>query len=135
MVSLAYVHGTNDTDGHALGQMPPLEGRLGLDWEFGPWSAGTLLRLAARQNRVAMNEGNIVGQDLGKTAGFGVFSINGGYRWNKSARLTFGVDNLFNKTYAEAISKSGALVQGYEQTIRVNEPGRTLWLKAQFALE
>jgi iron complex outermembrane receptor protein len=133
--SLAYTRGENDTDGHALGQMPPLEGRLGLDWEAGPWSAGTLLRLAARQNRIAMNEGNIVGQDLGKTAGFGVFSINGGYRWNKSARITFGIDNLFNKTYAEAISKSGALVQGYEQTIRVNEPGRTVWLKAQFALE
>ncbi|MDR1647893.1 MAG: TonB-dependent copper receptor [Zoogloeaceae bacterium] len=135
MASLAYVHGTNDTDGHALGQMPPLEGRLGLDWESGPWSAGALLRLAARQNRVAVHEGNIVGQDLGKTAGFGVFSLNGGYRWNRKTRVTFGIDNLFNKTYAEAISKSGALIQGYEQTTRVNEPGRAFWLKAQFALE
>ncbi|MDR2164368.1 MAG: TonB-dependent copper receptor [Zoogloeaceae bacterium] len=135
MASLAHVHGENDTDGHALGQMPPLEGRLGVDWESGPWSAGALLRLAARQSRYALNEGNIVGQDLGKTAGFGVFSINGGYRWNKTASIAFGVDNLFDKTYAEAISKSGALVQGYEQTLRVNEPGRTFWLKAQFALE
>lgn len=135
MASLAYVRGENDTDRHALGQMPPLEGRLGLDWESGLWSAGALLRLAARQNRVAVHEGNIVGQDIGKTAGFGVFSLNGGYRWNKSTRIAFGIDNIFDKTYAEAISKSGALVQGYEQTIRVNEPGRTVWLKAQFALK
>ncbi|MDR1350078.1 MAG: TonB-dependent copper receptor [Zoogloeaceae bacterium] len=133
--SLAYVHGRNDTDDHALGQMPPLEGRLMLDWDNGKWSAGALLRLVARQNRYALNQGNIVGQDLGKTAGFGVFSLNGGYRWNKNTRVTFGVDNLLDKTYAEAISKGGADVSGYEQTTRINEPGRTFWLKAQFALE
>ena len=135
MATLAYVHGKNDTDGHALGQMPPLEGRFGLNWESGPWSAGALLRLAAKQNRYAVNEGNIVGQDLGRTSGFGVFSLYGGYRLNRSASLAFGVDNLFDKTYAEAISKGGALVPGYEQTERVNEPGRTLWLKAQFELK
>jgi iron complex outermembrane receptor protein len=39
------------------------------------------------------------------------------------------VDNLFDKTYAEHLSRSGAMVPGYEQTVRVNEPGRTLWLK------
>ncbi|GHT90386.1 copper transporter porin [Betaproteobacteria bacterium] len=135
--SLAYAHGKNDTDRHALGQMPPLEGRLMLDWDNGRWSAGTLLRLVARQNRYAVNQGNIVGQDIGKTAGFGVFSMNGGYRWNKNTRVTFGVDNLFDQTYAEALSKSGeaSMISGYEQTTRVNEPGRTLWLKAQFALE
>jgi len=27
------------------------------------------------------------------------------------------------------------VVSGYEQTTRVNEPGRTLWVKWQFALE
>jgi iron complex outermembrane receptor protein len=137
MASLAYVRGKNDSDDHALGQMPPLEGRLGLDWEGSQWSAGTLLRLVAPQNRVAVNQGNIVGQDLGKSSGFGVFSLNGGYRWSKTGRITFGVDNLFNKTYAEFISKSGeaSLISGYEPTVRVNEPGRTFWLKAQITLD
>lgn len=135
LASLAYVRGENDTDGHALGQMPPLEGRFGLDWDNGKWSAGALLRLVARQNRYAVNEGNIVGQDLGENAGFGVFSINGGYRWSKATRLTFGVDNLFDKTYAESISRGGSMIAGYEQTTRVNEPGRTVWLKAQIALD
>lgn len=135
MASLAYVHGTNDTDDRALGQMPPLEGRLGLDWDNGTWSAGSLLRLVAKQDRYAVNEGNIVGQDLGKTGGFGVFSVNGGYRWNKATKITLGVDNLFDKTYAESISRGGAAVTGYDQIIRVNEPGRTVWLKAQIALD
>lgn len=37
------------------------------------------------------------------------------------------------------ISKAGAsgmsAPAGYDQTIRVNEPGRTLWMKAQIALD
>ena len=135
MASLAYVRGENDTDDHALGQIPPLEGRFGLDWDNGKWSAGSLLRLVARQSRYAVNEGNIVGQDLGKNAGFGIFSVNGGYRWSKATRITFGVDNLFDKTYAESISRGGAMITGYDQTTRVNEPGRTVWLKAQIALD
>lgn len=135
MASIAYVRGENDTDAHALGQIPPLEGRFGLDWDNGQWSAGTLLRVVARQDRFALNEGNIVGQDQGETGGFAVFSVNGGYRWSKGTRITFGVDNLFDKTYAESISRAGAMIAGYDQTTRVNEPGRTVWLKAQIALD
>ncbi|MDR0701748.1 MAG: TonB-dependent copper receptor [Azoarcus sp.] len=135
--SLAYVHGENNTDHHALAQMPPLEGRLGLDWQRGPWSTGALLRLVAAQNRHAVNQGNIVGQDLGKSGGFAVFSLNGAYRWNKDIQINFGIDNLFDKTYAEFISRSGeaSMIQGYEQTTRVNEPGRTLWIRARIALD
>ena len=135
--NLAWVRGKNDSDGRPLGQIPPLEGRLNLDWQHGSWSGGALLRLVSAQNRIALNQGNIIGQDMGKSSGFGVFSLNGGYRWNKTAQITLGVDNLFNKTYAEFISKSGeaSAIQGYEQSIRVNEPGRLWWLRAQIALD
>jgi iron complex outermembrane receptor protein len=135
--SLAYVHGKNGSDGGALGQIPPLEARFTLDWERGPWSAGALWRLVSRQNRTAYGQGNIVGQDLeGETGGFGVFSLNGGYRLNKTTRFIFGIDNLFNKTYAEHLSKSGDFViTGYEPTMRVNEPGRIFWLRAQVELK
>jgi len=133
--SLAYVRGKNRTDHTALAQMPPLDSRLTLDYDDGTWMAGALLRLVAAQNRVDAGKGNIVGQDIEPTPGFGVFSINGGYRFRKDLRLTAGIDNLFDKTYAEAISKSGvtaagsANVMGYDQMRRVNEPGRTFWLK------
>jgi iron complex outermembrane receptor protein len=46
-----------------------------------------------------------------------------------------GIDNLFDKTYAEAISRGGANVSGYDTTLRINEPGRTAWLKVQVALD
>ena len=135
--SLAYVRGENDTDSRALGQMPPLEGRFGLSWDDGKWFAGSLLRVVADQDRYALYQGNIVGQDMGRTGGFAVFSLNAGYRWNKQTQITAGIDNLFDRTYAEAISRTGSVsnLPGFEQTTRVNEPGRTLWLKAQIALD
>lgn len=130
--SLAYVHGTNDTDGTALGQIPPLEARIGLNYDDKVWSFGALLRGVAAQNRVAVNQGNIAGQDIAASGGFSVLSLNGGWRANKSVQVTAGVDNLFNKTYAEHISRAGAMVSGYTQTTRVNEIGRNVWVKANF---
>lgn len=127
--TLAYVHGRNDTDALPLAQMPPLEARLGLDWSRGPWSLGGLLRLVSEQDRYVVNQGNVVGQDLGRTPGFGVLSLNGGWRPRSGLQLTAGVDNVFDRSYAEHLSRSGAMVAGYEQTTRVNEPGRILWLK------
>jgi len=128
--NLAYVLGNNDTDSTVLGQISPLEGRIGLNYNDRVWSFGSLLRGVADQNRVAVNQGNIAGQDIAATGGFAVFSINGGWRADKFVQLTAGVDNLFNKTYAEHISRAGAMVNGFTQTTRVNEMGRNFWLKA-----
>lgn len=134
--TLAYVHGENDTDGRPLAQMPPLEGRLGLNYDNKVWSAGALLRMVAEQDRYAVNQGNIVGQDLGRTPGFSVFSINGGWRPKKGMLIAAGVDNLFDRTYAEHISRSAATVPGFlVQSTRVNEPGRTFWIKASIKLD
>lgn len=135
LASVAYAYGENETDGHALGQMPPLEARLGLTWDNGTWTLGGLQRLAASQHRYAVNQGNVVGQDLGRTAGFGVTSLHAGYRISRAWTLSAGVDNLFDKAYAEAISRAGAAVSGYDQTVRVNEPGQVWWLKLQAALK
>jgi iron complex outermembrane recepter protein len=130
--SLAYVRGNNDTENRPLAQLPPLETRLGLNWDNQKWTFGSLLRLVSPQNRFALNEGNIVGQDIGSTAGFGIFSINGGWRPVKTILVAFGIDNLLDKTYAEHISRSGAMIAGFEQTTRVNEPGRNFWIKANY---
>lgn len=127
--SLAYVHGNNDTDGTALGQMSPLEARVGANYDNKVWSFGGLVRGVAAQDRVAVNQGNIAGQDIAASKGFAVLSLNGGWRINKAAQLTAGVDNLLNKNYAEHISRAGTMVSGFTQTTRVNEVGRNLWVK------
>ena len=129
--TLAYTHGQNDTDDKPLAQIPPLEARLGLGYEAEAWSAGLLVRGVERQDRYAVNQGNIVGQDLGATAGFAIVSLNAGWKPAKGWLVTAGVDNLFNRTYAEHISRSTSNIPGYVvQSVRVNEPGRMLWLKA-----
>ncbi|TAN73533.1 MAG: TonB-dependent copper receptor, partial [Gallionella sp.] len=133
--TLAYVHGDNDTDGTALAQLPPLEGRLGLTYDNKVWAVGSLLRLVSEQDRFDASKGNIVGQDIGRTGGFGVFSVNGAYRAGKGAQITAGIDNLFDKSYAEHISRGGSAVTGFTTTTRVNEMGRNLWLKANFKFD
>ena len=54
-------------------------------------SAGALWRLVALQKRYALNSGNVVGQDFGPSAGFGVFSLNAGYAISKQVKLSLGV--------------------------------------------
>jgi iron complex outermembrane receptor protein len=127
--TLAFTRGRNLDDDRPLAQMPPLEFRAGLNYEDARWSAGALWRLVAEQDRYAVNQGNVVGQDLGRTGGFGVVSLNVAWRGLPRILVSAGVDNLFDKLYAEHLSRSGAMVAGFEQTTRVNEPGRTAWLK------
>ena len=128
--SLAYTHGKNRTDGKPLAQTPPLEWNNTLAFDNGKFSAGALWRIVAKQNRYSKGQGNIVGQDIGASSGFGVLSLNAGWKFSKYATLQGGVDNVFNKTYAEFVSRGGDPSAG-TQTMRVNEPGRTAWLRLQ----
>ena len=128
--SLAYTYGKNRTDGKPLAQTPPLEWNNTLAFDNGKFSAGALWRVVAKQNRYSKGQGNIVGQDIGASSGFGVLSLNAGWKFSKYATLQAGIDNVFNKTYAEFVSKGGDPSAG-TQTLRVNEPGRTAWLRLQ----
>ncbi|WP_437883007.1 TonB-dependent copper receptor [Pseudomonas sp. LRF_L74] len=132
--TLAYAWGKNSSDGKALPQMPPLEARLGLSYEQGDWSAGALWRLVAAQNRVAEGQGNVVGQDFGKSAGFGVFSLNGAYRISEQVKISAGVDNLFDKAYSEHLNLAGDAGFGFPaEPVAIDEPGRTLWTKVDLS--
>ncbi|KAF1693127.1 TonB-dependent copper receptor [Pseudoxanthomonas koreensis] len=128
---LAYAWG--ETDEGPLPQMPPLEARLSASGERGPWSWGALLRVAASQDRVNTDQGNVVGRDLGPSPGFEVFSINGGYRFSDRIQLTAGIDNLFDREYSEHLNLAGNSSFGYPaEPQRIAEPGRTGWIKLNF---
>ncbi|MEO5352125.1 MAG: TonB-dependent copper receptor [Magnetococcus sp. XQGC-1] len=129
--SLAYVRGENDTDNKPLAQQPPLEFRFAADYDDQTFSAGALWRLVAEQDRVDVGSGNIVfgGADLGESRGFGVVSVNAGYRTSKETKMTFGVDNLLDQSYAEHLSNDGSMALGFPANTRINEPGRTIWAK------
>lgn len=130
--SLAYTRGKNTTDNLALAQTPPLESKTSLGYDDGTFSAAVLLRAVARQNRIAPGQGNIVGQDLNTaSAGYGVVSLNAGWKLNPNVTLNLGVDNVFNRTYSEHISKATAydVAAAGQVGQRINEPGRQFWLK------
>lgn len=128
--SLAYAWGEQRDSGRALPQTPPLEARLSLAYEGTAWSAGALLRGVTAQTRTSRGEGNVVGRDLGASSGFGVFSVNGAYRIGRNLRLGAGVDNLFDRAYAEHLNLAGNSAFGYPaEPMRISEPGRTVWMK------
>ncbi|MFU8815510.1 MAG: TonB-dependent receptor domain-containing protein [Pseudomonadales bacterium] len=126
--------GYNRSDDTPLAQMPPLEGRLSLAHSGERFSVGGLLRWVAEQNRVDPGRGNIVGLDLGPSPAFTVLSVNGSYRLSPALAVAAGVDNVLDANYAEHLSRSGAMVAGFVQSQRVQEPGRTLWLKLDMSL-
>lgn len=130
--TLAYAWGKNSSDGEALPQMPPLEARLGLTYQRDDWSVGALWRVVDGQGRIAEGRGNVVGQDLDDSAGFGVLSLNGAYRVSQQVKLSAGVDNLLDKRYAEHLNLAGDAGFGFPAETRIDEPGRTLWAKVDF---
>jgi iron complex outermembrane receptor protein len=129
--SLAWAWGENRTQNRPLPQMSPFEARLGVNWnDHHRWSAGALLRGVARQSRVAAGQGNVVGRDLSPTAGFGTLALNVGYRVNDIVQLSAGVDNVFDRYYAEHLNLAGSADFGYPaDPVRIAEPGRTAWVR------
>ncbi|MDO8540616.1 MAG: TonB-dependent copper receptor [Opitutaceae bacterium] len=127
--SLTYVRGDNLTDHRPLAQQPPLEGRLALAYAGVRWSAGAVGRWVAAQHRVAPNQGNIAGQDIATSDAFAVAALNAGWSFHRHARVTAGIDNIFDRAYAEHLSRSGSSIPGYVQVTRVMEPGRMIWMK------
>lgn len=131
--AMAYVRGRNRSDGIPLAQQPPLEGRVALAYHGRQWSSGALVRMVAPQRRVAPGQGSIVGQDLGPSSGFAVFSLHADWRPTPHLRVSAGIDNLLDRDYAEHLSRGGAMVAGFPPpTTRVNEPGRTFWLRGEY---
>jgi iron complex outermembrane receptor protein len=110
--------------------MPPLEGRLSIAYDNQSWSLGALLRGVGRQDRIALNEGNVVGRDLGPSPGFATFALNGAYRINEQVQLTAGIDNVFDRVYSEHLNLAGSADFGYPaDPVRINEPGRNAWVR------
>lgn len=134
--TLAYTRGVNDSENKPLAQMPPLDTSLGVKYDDGMFLGGLLLRAVAGQDRFDAGWGNVAGTDIGRTGGFAVLSANGGWRVTPDITLTGGVDNILDKNYAEHVNRTGTSssmpgmdVVGYTDTVRVNEPGRTFWMR------
>lgn len=130
--TLAYVRGTNETGSKPLSQIPPLEATIGLKYNRDKLEVGLLWRGVQAQTRYDIGSGSEVGLDIGRSSGFGILSMNGAYRPSRNIVIAAGVDNLFNKNYAEFVSREGKAVDGIPASVRLNEPGRTIWVKTSY---
>ena len=86
------------------------------------------------QNRYHEGYGTVVGTDSGPSAGFGILSLSFSYKPVKNMSLSFGIDNIFNKTYSEFVNKKqvpNALV-GAGKNNHIHEPGRTFWMRSNY---
>ena len=124
---VAYVKRTNTTDERPIAQTPPVNGKVQLDYNGTKWGAGTRVRFAAGQDRI--DTAMLNATEVGDSSGYGVLDAYGRYALSKSTKVRFGVDNVLDKAYAEHVSRRNLDLSGTIE--RVNEPGRTAWLKLE----
>ncbi|GAA5632147.1 TonB-dependent receptor [Acinetobacter sp. NRRL B-65365] len=128
-VSAMYAWGKNTSDGRALPQIAPLEGRINLRYIEEKYSLGLLWRAVAKQNRISLNEGNIVGYDMTETKAFNTLALNGTYKLTNAVDVSVGIDNVLDKTYTEHLNKAGASMFGYGASEQFNNIGRNYWMR------
>ncbi|WP_336175290.1 TonB-dependent copper receptor [Acinetobacter ursingii] len=128
-LSAMYAWGENTTDNKPLPQIAPLEGRLNLRYVQEKYSLGLLWRAVAEQNRISLNDGNIVGYDMGKSKAFSTLAMNATYKYSEALDFSVGIDNLLDKAYSEHLNKSGAALFGYAANEQFNNIGRNYWAR------
>jgi iron complex outermembrane receptor protein len=119
---ISYTHGENLTRDVALAQTPPLEGNIGLSYQHGSFSGLISTRLVNSQNRIDEGYGNTLAFDTTASSGFVTASLELGYKPHPMVNVKFGIDNLFNKNYAEHISRNASV-----SLRKIEEPGRSIW--------
>jgi len=126
-VGLAYVHAHNDTDDRAIAQTPPLEAVVSADYRAASWSAGGRIRAAAKQSRVDLDPAVGSGLDARKTPAWAVLDLYGDYAVSDVVTVSFGMDNVFDRDYAQHLNRANS----FDPTqVQVDEPGRSAWVKA-----
>lgn len=128
---LAWIQGENDDNGEALSQISPLELRAKARYLQNNWQAGLELVSAAKQTDVCLNtDTNCGGQDVRETPAYWVANLDARYQVLDSLTLDAGINNLFDKAYTLHESRNDSF---NPDPVQVMEPGRSLWLKAQYS--
>ncbi|UOH75189.1 TonB-dependent copper receptor [Acinetobacter schindleri] len=128
-VSAMYAWGENTTNNTPLPQIAPLEGRVNLRYIQDRYTLGAYWRIVDGQSRISEREGNIVGYDNKKSAGFGTLSLNGTYNLSEDVDLSVGIDNVLDRTYTEHLNKMGASGTGLPTDEQFNNIGRNYWAR------
>jgi iron complex outermembrane receptor protein len=130
--AVAYVRGRNVSDDRDLPLIPPLNGRLGIRWEWDksirPW-AEIMLRAASRQDRIDPRFPET------ETPGYQVVDLRGGIQLPAGFSLQAGVENLFNQDYTEHLNRTAALPAGdLARGEKIPMPGRYFFVSINWAM-
>lgn len=119
---VAYSEGRNQTSGRPLAEIPPLRGRLALQYDDRRFFAGISQTLVARQNRfdATLNETSM--------PGYCVTDLNLGTR-NKGFTITAAINNLFDSSYVQPLSYQR---DPLTMAVRIPENGRNFTLSASY---
>jgi outer membrane receptor protein involved in Fe transport len=116
--TLTCTYGQNITKNEPMRRIPPVFGRLALEYNPGAWFASAEWSAAGKQDRLA--QGDIDDNRIpdGGTPGWNVVNLYGGIQWNRfSAQLS--ALNLFNTDYrthgsgVNSVGRSAMLTLGY----------------------
>ena len=113
-LNMSYIHGTMQASGRPLERIPPLNGKFVISYTPTPLHLHVASRFSGSQTRL--------GEFEAPTDGYLVYDI-GGYLnfswWQLENMVVFGVENLFDTTYREHLSRIKAVMP---------EPGRNVKL-------
>jgi outer membrane receptor protein involved in Fe transport len=116
--NLTWLQGKNLENDKPIRRIPPLNGKLALQYNKSGIFGEAEFLFAAKQDR--LSGGDIDDHRIpdGGTPGWNILNLKAGYAW-KTVSLNTGLQNIFNKAYR--IHGSG--VDGY---------GRSFWISLQF---
>lgn len=125
--NLAYVKGENKDSGQSLYQIPPVEGLFQLSQQSDRLGYWLDIKWALSQNDVDDNMMTGSGLDSGSSDGWLAADFKLSYELENDRQISFGVNNIFDKTYAYHVSRAN-LDPFNPEAILVNEPGRQFWI-------
>ena len=116
-LSIAYTYAKNSDTGEALPEIPPLDIRYRLSGRYfrQKLHPELILRHVMQQTRIAESYGET------STPAFSLLDVSLNYEINKHLEVNAAVNNVFNETYYEHLSRS---VKGTKNAI--NAPGRNI---------
>jgi iron complex outermembrane receptor protein len=129
----SYKRGKKDTplEGQSnsnLADMAPLRGHIALDYEYANHSIATIeMQASQRWDKIDSDNGEQV------IAGWAIFNAKLKHAVNKKFDLTFGVNNLLNKSYAQSNTYVDlTLLTAGGKAVLFNEPGRYFYTNLDF---
>lgn len=129
--TVSWVRGERRDLDDDLYRIAPLNGRVGLGYEAGFWSATVEAELYAEQDRVSDTNAETPSQ------GYGLLHVHGTYRLpvpGEGARLRFGVTNLLDAEYRPHLNGINR-VRDSDVELLERLPGAGRSVYAEIALE